>query len=868
MSSKSSFTYLIILTLSILNSWVYSQSATCATAINLVPTTTCCAPYNFQLVNGNSGQGATGCVSSINDDGWFKFTAIGTATSINIIGANNPIACVLYSGTCANLTILACDDDGNTNLNLAANTTPGTIYFIRIIRTNAGSGNTTGTICVTASNNFVTNGGFELGTSSWTNCGNSVEALNTSQWHGGVPPFTPNNFAEIDAHFDLVAGTSDDMTICQNVSGLTSGTQYSLCMNIQRRPGPAECYTQWGMPATVSSTIAVNNGALNTTVSQSNTLWEWETVCFTFTANSPTHQLTMTPQNNSTCGMLVTNITISEIISNGVTTLTENVDVCSGDDYTFPDGTIHTNITLDESYVSNLTYPSGCDSLITTNITVHQMYSNSENISVCMDDTVTYPDGSTEVITANTSHVSQFTSIYGCDSTITTNVSLNGGMNYNLSENISVCPNSTIIYPDGTSVIITSDTSHTSNLTTIQGCDSIIVTNVTMLMVYSSIENETICSGSDFIYPDGTIHFAITVDEAYTSVLTAMNGCDSTVLTNITVESPLVNAGIDQEACEGSAVSLIGLGNGQITWNNGIVNNSAFVPPVGNNNYVATVTSINGCTNTDTVIIVINALPIPQFVANVSEGCEPLDVLFTNLTSNTQSCFWDFGNNMTSFSLTTDSVHYDTNGSYSVSLTVTDIEGCTGTTTLIDYITVHPNPIASFNASPQTIDLFSSEVSFDNTTINGSNYSWDFGDFSPVSTDENPVHTFSGEQSNYQVILTAESVNGCLDVFSLVITYKDLQVIFVPNTFTPDGDEYNNEFTPILSDGYDPSNYVLTIYNRWGELIFESIDINKGWDGTYRGVYSKEGIYTWKIEVKQKNNDDKLIQLGHVLLMR
>lgn len=292
----------------------FSQGSSCAGASSLTSAASC-TNSGFTISNGNSGTGSSSCVSSINDDAWYQFTATGLISNITLTGASNNVAVVVYSGTCAGLTEIGCDDQGTTSAAATASTTIGSIYYVRIIRTNNGGGSTTGNICVVGLTNMVTNGDFTSGVTSWTDCGNSTEIMATSQWHGGVFPYTPNNFAEVDAHLDYIVGNTDDMAICQNISGFTIGSPYTICMDVQRRPGPSDCTNSYNQPGTVTSTIMMDNGALSTTTSQSNTTWGWTNVCFNFNATSTTQLLSITPNDGSTCGMLITNIVVSPVVS-------------------------------------------------------------------------------------------------------------------------------------------------------------------------------------------------------------------------------------------------------------------------------------------------------------------------------------------------------------------------------------------------------------------------------------------------------------------------------------------------------------------------------------------------------------------------
>ncbi|MDX1652570.1 MAG: gliding motility-associated C-terminal domain-containing protein, partial [Brumimicrobium sp.] len=96
-------------------------------------------------------------------------------------------------------------------------------------------------------------------------------------------------------------------------------------------------------------------------------------------------------------------------------------------------------------------------------------------------------------------------------------------------------------------------------------------------------------------------------------------------------------------------------------------------------------------------------------------------------------------------------------------------------------------------------------------------------------------------------------------------------IYYVPNTFTPDNDNFNEVFKPIFTSGFDPFDYKLLIFNRWGEIIFESNNAEVGWDGTY-GADSeqivKDGTYVWKIIFKTKINDERKEIVGHVNVLR
>lgn len=155
-------------------------------------------------------------------------------------------------------------------------------------------------------------------------------------------------------------------------------------------------------------------------------------------------------------------------------------------------------------------------------------------------------------------------------------------------------------------------------------------------------------------------------------------------------------------------------------------------------------------------------------------------------------------------------------------------------------------------------------------TLEGSgavNYSWNYGLLNGV-----PYLPNIGETQFIVVGTTNAGCTGADTVLVTVITdcVEDEEVIFwVPNTFTPDNDEFNQNFQAIFYSGYDPYSFEMFIYNRWGETIWESNDVNVGWDGTYNnGMKVPDGVYTWKIKFKRKQDDKKLTSVGHVTVLR
>jgi gliding motility-associated-like protein len=93
-------------------------------------------------------------------------------------------------------------------------------------------------------------------------------------------------------------------------------------------------------------------------------------------------------------------------------------------------------------------------------------------------------------------------------------------------------------------------------------------------------------------------------------------------------------------------------------------------------------------------------------------------------------------------------------------------------------------------------------------------------------------------------------------------------IYYIPNAFTPDGDAYNQTWQPVFTKGFDPNDYHMTIFNRWGEILWESYDASVGWDGTYKGSVIQTGTYVWKVEFGDSFNDSRHMDYGTVTILR
>jgi gliding motility-associated-like protein len=162
-------------------------------------------------------------------------------------------------------------------------------------------------------------------------------------------------------------------------------------------------------------------------------------------------------------------------------------------------------------------------------------------------------------------------------------------------------------------------------------------------------------------------------------------------------------------------------------------------------------------------------------------------------------------------------------------------------------------------------------IDFDNQSLDATSYLWTFenGIGSSTSTAENPSYTFPNDvEGVYEVCLEVENNFGCTDVSCNTVVINDVFLVWVPNAFTPGGsDLINYEFKPVVN-GINISDYKFYVFNRWGELIYESYYPGEGWDGTYQGEMSQQDAYVWKLVVTDEAFGNIHEYVGHVLLLK
>jgi gliding motility-associated-like protein len=161
------------------------------------------------------------------------------------------------------------------------------------------------------------------------------------------------------------------------------------------------------------------------------------------------------------------------------------------------------------------------------------------------------------------------------------------------------------------------------------------------------------------------------------------------------------------------------------------------------------------------------------------------------------------------------------------------------------------------------------EIEYEANSVLGGTYTWDIDGENIISGPT--VNTVWNQFGTFIVSVYVTSNEGCVspeETTSLTIQECPNLLYYIPNSFTPDGDAYNNTWKPIFTSGVDPYDFSLYVFNRWGQVIWESHNPDSGWDGTYAGFLCESGVYTYRIEYGNIKNDGQSTLHGHITLLR
>lgn len=353
----------------------------------------------------------------------------------------------------------------------------------------------------------------------------------------------------------------------------------------------------------------------------------------------------------------------------------------------------------------------------------------------------------------------------------------------------------------------------------------------------------------------------------YTVTGTDGNGCQNTDAVTVTVnpQAP-VNAGADVAFCAGGSVSLNATGAATYVWSptTGLSSGTGATvtaSPGSTVIYTVTGTDANGCSGSDQVEVTVHPDPQVNFNGGPLVGCVPLTTNFNYLGDPAVTFVWNFGNGSQGAG-TAPTATYTQTGTFSVGLTVTDAFGCTSSRTIQNLVVVHGYPQAGMGVNPQEIwqDDAWTHVTDGSTGAGSWHYSISDGERYDVPSF---THRFA-DTGVYQIVQIVISDAGCADTAMAQVHVKPVSTVFIPNAFTPGNDPINNSFKVY---GNLLGDVELSVFNRWGERIFFSMDQNEGWDGTYGGTRCKQDVYVYMLRYRDHRKEEKKL-VGSVTLLR
>jgi gliding motility-associated-like protein len=376
---------------------------------------------------------------------------------------------------------------------------------------------------------------------------------------------------------------------------------------------------------------------------------------------------------------------------------------------------------------------------------------------------------------------------------------------------------------------------------------------------------------------DPVVHPTITT--IYTVIGTDNLTCTNTSSVVVVIKpTPIASFTINpQEACVGQTVTL--LYNGTVgskisyNWDFGggflVGPNYQFYWDSTGKKIITLSIIVDGCPSTTFIdSVLIDPLPVAGFTATDTAGCAPLTVSFIDSSkyeSASTIYLWNFGDGSTSTEQ--DPIHgYNNAGTYNVTLTISNGAGCTDSLTLLKFVHVYPAPVAAFAANPYTVSIFDPAVMFFNKSTGYPppvSWLWNMGDGGISADSSNFIYTYR-DTGKFEVSLIAYNKYGCSDTTFANITVRSDYSIYIPNAFTPNGDALNPVF---YAYGTGITVFDMKIFDRWGELLFESNDIYAGWDGKYKGAPCPEGVYTYQIYYIEDQKEEHLL-FGRITLIR
>ena len=356
--------------------------------------------------------------------------------------------------------------------------------------------------------------------------------------------------------------------------------------------------------------------------------------------------------------------------------------------------------------------------------------------------------------------------------------------------------------------------------------------------------------------PINTIKFYLKINNGY---------CKNSDSLTVTVNNPIpINAGLNQAICEFDTAQLNVTGASEVKWMpaNYLTDTASLTPkafPIITTNFIVKSTNVQ-CASFDTIEIKVNPKPVVN-AGNDTIICVGFPFQLNGTVLNGDVFSWSPSNEVNNQNILNPIISLPKSKYYVLNAINTN-----GNCTASDSIKITLDSVVAKISSNVTDGGIPLNVQFNNASINANTYLWNF-DKLATSTNENPTYTFEND-GIYYVVLNAKSKNGCVDTAMLKITANGEIKLNIPNVFTPNNDLLNDYFENKVNNMAYLKYLNGTIWNRWGQQIYEyNMPNGKWWDGTYEGNPCAEGVYFYIIEAESKSGKQYKIY-GTVTLLR
>jgi gliding motility-associated-like protein len=368
------------------------------------------------------------------------------------------------------------------------------------------------------------------------------------------------------------------------------------------------------------------------------------------------------------------------------------------------------------------------------------------------------------------------------------------------------------------------------------------------------------------------------VNTTYTVVGTDANGCMDSMQTTVYLhpDPNIIVTSAAPGVCPGYSTQLQANGANTYSWSpaTGLSSTNINNPTTtlfNTQTYDIVGVDANGCIDTANITILAYPEPIANFTAPVLNGCSPVNFNFidnsTISNGNIVTYLWNI-QGQGSYNSPNPSLTISNPGQYDVQLVVTSDNGCVDSLTITDYIEVFSVPTAGFTASPQPANVGDAYITFTNTSSpDAVIFNWDMAGFFQTGA-PNPSYEFSYADTFY-VTLTATTINGCSDVVTNPIVVEDISEVWIPNSFSPNSDGLNDTWFPIGRNLDSKAIGIeVMVFNRWGQLIYESDNADKPWNGSHlnSAEICPQGVYSYSVVFINEKGEEYSYK-GHVNLV-